>query len=339
MRRKLLIALAILLVVGVTAGSLIYEKTRLREASVTSVAMGSPVTIRLFGKGKTADDALSGAMTAVETLDGVLSRTIAGSEVSVVNANRRGTLGADAVKALDLGRELYEKTNGKFDLTMGGVTGLWDFDATDFTLPDERTLRMAADAVGMDRLEIRGDQIILAPGQSLDFGALGKGFACDKICEYLASTDVRGAILDVGGTVGVWGVGSGKAVCKVGVRAPAADTNGLLGEIECAGGDFISTSGTYEKYAILDGMRYHHILDPATGRPVQTDLVSATVVAKSGLLADGLSTSCILLGAKDAPALLEAYGAGGVLVGTDGSVKVVGLEESRVRLYHNEDGT
>ena len=114
MRRKILIALAILLVVGVTAGSLIYEKTRLREASVTSVAMGSPVTIRLFGKGKTADDALSGAMTAVETLDGVLSRTIAGSEVSVVNANRGGTLGADAVKALDLGRELYKKTNGKF---------------------------------------------------------------------------------------------------------------------------------------------------------------------------------------------------------------------------------
>ena len=339
MKRKALAVLAAVLTAAIALGAVLYETTRTRTFTATAVAMGSPVTVRLFARSKRAEALLPGALEEAEKLDKCLSRTIPDSEISLVNSRGEGALGADASHALKVGLTLWRETDGKFDITMGNLSDLWDFDAEDFVPPDDDAVQKARESVGADKMTVEEDRVVLFPGQSLDLGALGKGFACDKICAVLAEEDLTGAIVDAGGTIAVLGAPNGKKPCRVGIRAPGDDPDALLGELACRDGDFISTSGTYEKAAVAGGVRYHHILDPATGCPARTDLAGATVVADSGLLADGLSTCCILLGAEKAQALLSKYGAGGVLVKTDGAVVVTGLERDRVLLYENDNGT
>lgn len=164
---------------------------------------------------------------------------------------------------------------------------------------------------------------------TLDLGAVGKGVACDVVQDYLKKQkEVSGAVIAVGGSILLYGSKADGSDWNVAVQNPRGQDGEAMGVLSLSGTTNVSTSGDYEKYFMQDGKRYHHILDPSTGYPADSGLISVTIVSDSGLLSDGLSTACFVLGKEKGEKLLETYGAEGVFIDQNKKVTVTkGLKD------------
>lgn len=164
---------------------------------------------------------------------------------------------------------------------------------------------------------------------TLDLGAVGKGIACDVVQDYLKEQkEVSGAVIAVGGSILLYESKADGSNWNVAVQNPRGQDGEAMGVLSLSGTTNVSTSGDYEKYFMQDGKRYHHILDPSTGYPSDSGLISVTIVSDSGLLSDGLSTACFVLGKEKGEKLLETYGAEGIFVDQNKKVTVTeGLKD------------
>lgn len=164
---------------------------------------------------------------------------------------------------------------------------------------------------------------------TLDLGAVGKGIACDVAQNYLKQQkEVSGAVIAVGGSILLYGSKADETNWNVAVQNPRGQDGEAMGVLSLSGTTNVSTSGDYEKYFMQNGKRYHHILDPSTGYPAESGLISVTVVSDNGLLSDGLSTACFVLGKEKGQKLLETYGAEGIFIDQNKKVTVTkGLKD------------
>ena len=164
---------------------------------------------------------------------------------------------------------------------------------------------------------------------TLDLGAVGKGIACGVVQDYLKQLkEVSGAVIAVGGSILLYGSKADGSDWNVAVQNPRGQDGEAMGVLSLSGTTNVSTSGDYEKYFMQDGKRYHHILDPSTGYPADSGLISVTIVSDSGLLSDGLSTACFVLGKEKGQKLLETYGAEGIFIDQNKKVTVTkGLKD------------
>ena len=232
--------------------------------------------------------------------------------------------------------ELYGRSGGAFDITLGPLTRLWDIDkwaaggADDeegFRPPSAEELEDALRLCGSDRVRIvspssEGEEtkIFLPEGMQLDLGAVGKGLALSRIGSMLEEGEgISGAVISLGGSILTFGGKTDGSSWKVGIVNPF-DTSSNVGILSLEGQWCVSTSGDYERYVEADGVRYHHILDPATGYPAVSKVRGVTVLAKDGLLSDGLSTACFLLGTDRGMKLAEEYDVEVLFVMSDGSI-------------------
>ena len=240
--------------------------------------------------------------------------------------------------------ELTQDSEGAFDVTLGPIASLWDIDnwssglrEGEFEVPDEQAIEQALALCGSSRLhaefitDTEGDvRLVLYPeeGVMVDFGSVGKGLALDYILELLEETPgVSGATISVGGSVLTYGTKPDGTVWRIGVAKPE-DSSGYIGVLYLEGQWCVSTSGDYERYVESGGVRYHHILDPATGKPADSGLTSVTIVSKNGLLSDALSTACFVLGREKGYELAVKYGAEALFVESDGEIYMTpGMEE------------
>ena len=358
--RFFVLALALALVLGLAAG---LWALRARNASyqLDTFSMGSYVRQTRWGPG--GEEAARQAAWAVDALEGELtwreeaSQSQGGRKGAVFLLNQAaGTAPVSLPPAigglLDQLLDLSRKSGGAFDPTIGPVSRLWSFDSEP-RLPAPQELKAALTLVGYDRL-VTGEEAffeltsvsrelfdgnaapleqaaaLLDPGMSIDLGAAGKGAACDTALEEYRRAGIKGAVVAVGGSIGLYGKKPDGKDFRVSVRSPEGE--GSLGVLELPGG-FVSTSGSYEKFFQQDGRTYCHLLDPRTGYPAESGLTSVTVWCQdSGALSDGLATACFVLGLEEALALLEEYGAQGVFVTNDRRVAATpGLRE-RFRL-------
>ena len=251
-------------------------------------AMDTVVSETLYTSGEDINTQIGEKLREMETT--LLSWTEENSQISQLNNADGKTMEVSDDLAADLEkiRQLSQDSNGAFDPTLGKVIRLWDIDGENPHVPDQSEIDTLLPEVGYEKIQVDGNNVTLLDGCTLDLGAVGKGMGCDLIMDYLQTQpDVFGMILNLGG---------------------------YLGAITLDANQFLSTSGDYEKYFIEDGIRYHHILDPKTGYPVQNGLTSVTIVCDQGYLADGLSTACFVLGLDAAKPLLEKYDAEAVFV-------------------------
>lgn len=314
-----------------------------REERYTAVdtAMGTVVSQTVYGK----TDVTPQIKELLDQLEAdELSWRIAGSEIAVVNdaaGNGEKTAISDKLKEdLTVLLEVSEKSGGAFDVTIGPVVRLWGIDAwaagenADASVPEKQEIAEALAHTGYEQVELTESGIILPEGMSLDLGAAGKGIACDRIAEYLEAEEVSGAVISVGGSVLTFGEKPDKTAWQIAVINPF-DTSARLGVLTLTGQWCVSTSGDYERYVEVDGVRYYHILDPATGYPAVSGVRSVTIVCKSGILSDALSTACFVLGTEKGMELAEYFGVealfvdeNGELTMTDGMKKIWKGEEN-----------
>lgn len=236
--------------------------------------------------------------------------------------------------------ELAEKSGGAFDPTIGSLTRLWNIEGEHPTVPEEEDIQSLLEETGYERVHVDGKKILLDSGVQLDLGAAGKGIGCDVAANWLAERkDVTAAVISIGGSIVTYGEKPDGSPWTVGIQDPRNEDGVLMGSLELEGTHYISTSGDYERFFEEDGVRYHHILDPATGYPADNSLCSVTAVCDSGLLSDGLSTACFVLGKEKALKLLETYGAEGILIEKNGQVTITEGLTKRFRILEKEKYT
>lgn len=300
----------------------------------TDIAMGTMFSVNVYTdrqEGKELPKVLKERITQLEEEE--LSWRVPTSEIGSVNAAAGGgeTVAISGDLQADLAElmEISERSGGAFDFTIGPVTRLWNIDEAaqggGIALPTPQEVAEALAVTGYEKLGACGepfdtrDGISLPVGMSIDLGAVGKGIACDRLRECLVQEDVAGAVISVGGSIMTYGSKPDGAAWQVGIVNPH-DTTALLGTLSLNGEWYVSTSGDYERFVEVDGKVYHHIIDPATGYPADSGLKSVTILCKSGLLSDALSTACFVLGAEEGMALAESYGAEALFVDDNGTI-------------------
>lgn len=198
-------------------------------------------------------------------------------------------------------------SEGCFDITMGVVCRLWDFRQG--IAPGKAAVEDALRHVDCRRVHIEDDNAWLEDAQAcIDLGGIAKGYIADCLARYLRAYGVTSGLVNLGGNILTVGSRPDGRPWKIGIRAPRSSAGGdekPFAVIEVCDKSVV-TSGTYERAFEKDGVLYHHVLDPATGFPVETDLLSATVVSDRSLDGDGYSTTLLALGSKEALHFVQA---------------------------------
>ena len=308
MKKKTIRPTAVLLLILLL---LILTSCKGSETKSQLYAMNTVIDLTFYGEDKTA--LVSGELNRLESL---FSVTREQSDISRLNRadGQSVTVSEDTASVLQTAGEVYRDTDGCFDPTIYPVVRLWGFTGDSFRVPDDAELQNALQYADFSRVSLDGASVTLQKGAQLDLGGIGKGYAGKKCRDLLKKSGVQSALLSLGGnvqTVGLKPDGSqwtvalknpdgGKSLCKIRVG-------------ECA----VVTSGGYERYFEQDGKRYHHIIDPKTGKPSDSEYKSVTVICEDGALADALSTAFYVGGEQVIRDYLSSHSGVDVILYTD----------------------
>ncbi len=284
------------------------------------------VSLTLWGAPETLANEVWETCARYEQL---LSKTIATSDVSRIN-NAQGqtvTVDPETWEILRRAKEISGQTGGAFSVTIAPVTALWSFTGMETNIVPTDEKRLAMLPLVDDQQIILGENntVILPVGMQIDLGGIAKGYIADKVAELLREKAYAG-IVSLGGNVYTVGTKPDGSKFSVGIKNPEATH--LSKAIIYTGDCTVVTSGTYERGFSFGGVRFHHILDPKTGWPSQSDLVSATFVMESSMTADALATACIVIGSEKSLKLAADLGLDAMFIKADGTVLFTeGFEE------------
>ncbi|MGN0612520.1 MAG: FAD:protein FMN transferase [Porcipelethomonas sp.] len=206
------------------------------------------------------------------------------SETSRLNSDRSITASQKLCDAVSRITELNEMYGNSADITVGALTRLWDITGDDPKVPSDEEIKAALATVGYENIRTEGNNITLENGALLDFGCAAKGAALDYVKEALDSMNAGKAVISAGSSSILL---YGDDTFTTSILSP--DSDEILGKLHTSSG-FVSTSGGYHRYTVIDGKEYIHILDTETGCPSETDLTSVTVFCENGIDSDFLST-------------------------------------------------
>ncbi|MAQ19444.1 MAG: hypothetical protein CMN30_32175 [Sandaracinus sp.] len=286
--------------------------------------MGTVFIIKVDATEEVAGPALDAAFDEIERLEDVLSEWRSDSEISRINQNagvRPVAVGEDVFRVVKAGVDVSRWSQGAFDLSWAALRGLYDFRPGRQRVPDRREVRPRLRLIDYRKIQIDEDArtvFLETEGMAIGTGGIGKGYALDRAGAILREAGIESYMLFGGGQVQVHGM-RGDRPWRVGIQHPRNEST-YFAFLESEGGS-ISTSGDYERvYVDPTGKRWHHILDPRTGLPVDRTM-SVTMVAAEGLYADALSTASFVLGPQRALRMLariqDEVGAEAVIVGGD----------------------
>ncbi|ONI39986.1 hypothetical protein AN639_01510 [Candidatus Epulonipiscium fishelsonii] len=237
------------------------------------------------------------------------SRTIPSSEISRINAakGKPVTVSDDTIELLELGIYYSKLSGGVFDITIAPVSMLWNFTENKM-IPSN--IEVALNNVDYNSIVIEGNTVTLTnPDAMIDLGGIAKGFIADKLKAFLKSKDVTNAIINLGGNVLLIGSKPDGSDFNIGIQEPFAPVGSVI--TTCAINDSsLVTSGVYERYFMLDDKIYHHIIDPTTGYPFETDLYGVTIISESSATGDAMSTICLAKGLDEGLKFLQNVASG-----------------------------
>ena len=197
-----------------------------------------------------------------------------------------------------------ELTDGAFDVTIAKVSSLWDFTSGEKIVPDASAIEEGLKTVDYKNICLEGNVAYIKNDAAVDLGAIAKGYIADKAAEFLREEGVTSAIINLGGNNVVIGKKDDRPF-RIGIQKPTATTGEFSGVLNLEDISAV-TSGAYQRFFVLDGVTYHHILDPETGYPAESDIASVTIICENSADADALSTSCFILGIEKATELMDS---------------------------------
>ncbi len=364
------LAIALILIISQTACAENQKNNANTGVSKTGFYLDTICTITIFGVedlngefSELSEDELNqkllllitDAFQICDKYEKMLSKTIETSDIARINAagGKAVKVNDETIEVIQKGIRYGELSQGAFDITIGKATDLWGFreaEAGEETesgmsgqVPDADVLAETMKHVDWSKAKIKGNTVQLEDSEmELDLGGIAKGYIADKVTQFLEAAGVRSAIVDLGGNIVAIG-GKAEALInaegepiafKIGIKDPQSASGGLIGTIPAADKTVV-TSGTYERYFVADGKKYHHILNSKSGMPTDTDVLSVTIISEKGHSADcdALSTSCLALGVEKGMSLVQSIkDTEAIFVDADGQIHLtseeIGFEKS-----------
>lgn len=277
----------------------VVASSEVKKAEKEIFSMDTYMTLTCYGEN--ADEAVNQSEIRIEELNDLLSTGLETSEVYNVNKNNGGFLSKDAAYLLEKSIELNKLTDGLFDISIYPLMEKWGFTDKNFNVPSDEEINTLLPLVNTKNINFDKDTSTVSfntDGMKIDFGGIAKGYVSSEIMKIYKNLDIEYGIVNLGGNVHTYGQKPGGKNWKIGIQNPDK-TKDFLGILESSNKAVIS-SGDYERYFIENDIKYHHILDPFTGKPSNKGLSSVTVICSDGTIADGLSTSLFLMGKDDA---------------------------------------
>lgn len=243
-----------------------------------------------------------------------LSRTLQGSDIYRLNHSGGVpvTVSEDTAYLLGQACKFAELSGGRIDPTVAPLMDLWDFTGQAADKNAQKKIPAAADIqallphINYKNIRIDGNTVTLTdPQTQVDLGFIAKGFIADRLKERLLEKGVESALINLGGNILAVGSKPDGSPFEIGVRKPFDTQNTALTTLSLSDRSLVS-SGVYERYFEKDGKRYHHLLDPFTGYPVENGLLGVTILSSSSMEGDALSTTAFVLGPEEGMALIES---------------------------------
>lgn len=275
----------------------------------TGFLLGTVIKIKLYG---TRDDKIfEPVFREISRLESLFSLNIPTSDVVRINENSGQApvpVSEETLDVVEKGLVYARLSRGAFDISIGPLVGLWRIGYDDARVPSREELDRALPLISWENVVLdrkEGTVFLTEPGMRMDLGGIAKGFIGDKIAEMLIARGFSRGIINLGGNVLVLGDKPDGSAYRIGVQNPQDSRGSYVGVIEVRGRSIVS-SGTYERFFVEDEKRYHHILDPFEGYPVENSLEQVTIVSSLSVDGDGLSTAAFALGLKEGMALVES---------------------------------
>lgn len=286
-------------------------------------AMDTYMTLTAYGKN--AKKALDEAVDEINNIEQLVSTGIDSSEVSQINKNGKGSVSETTGYLIKHSKEIYDSTNGVFDITIYPIMQAWGFPTENYCVPGKKELKKLRGLMGADHVlydEKKQEVTLNKEGMKIDLGGIAKGYTSSKVMDIFKENGISSAVISLGGNVQTLNGKPDGSDWRVAVENPA-DTGSYIGVLSIKDKAVI-TSGGYERYFKQDGKTYHHIIDPANGYPANNGLTSVTIVSDDGTLADGLSTSLFIMGPEKAQKYWKEHSDefDTILVKDDGSILV-----------------
>lgn len=325
---------AVLSAAGILSGSSTVWGKDLPTQTGEIFAMDTYMTVSATGEN--AKEAVDASLEEIQKLDALWSVGNEDSVVSRLNRNECVELDEDTSGLLQKALEISTDTDRAFDITVYPLMEEWGFTTGEFKVPSRQRLEELLEHVDAGRLEYDGESTFTLPEEmQIDLGGIAKGYASDRIMEIFREYGITSGLVSLGGNVETFHTKTDGSPWRVGIRnpdtaLPALAEAELTGIVEAAD-EAVITSGGYERYFEEDGITYHHILDPETGMPADSGLISVTIVSPDGCLADGLSTALFVMGREEALAYWDRHrdAFDAILVEEDGSITVTaGLKDT-----------
>ena len=320
--KSLILIVFFIFLPGVSAGCI---DSALQPISETRFLLSTVCTITLYDGSDS--ELLTQALDMCGEYEALFSMRVEGSDIWQINH-----AGGELVEVLPRTAEMIgaglsygENTGGMFDITIGRLSALWNFQG-EYYIPGQDDIDKAQKTVDYRQVALTDDTVQISnPDTWLDMGGIAKGYIADNLAAFLVENGVGSALIDLGGDIVTIGQMPDGRTWRIGIREPLGRREGLFGIIR-TGPAAIVTSGVYERAFESGGILYHHILDPATGYPAKTDVVSVTIVSLDAMTGDVLSTAALLAGSEGAEELLLGVTGfiGALLILEDGRYLTIG---------------
>ncbi len=306
--KSLLCLSLVFMLVGCSQNTKENEQTEQQEpVKRTEMLMGTVISVTLYDS--TDETILDKVFDKVKKLEETFSINETGTEVDKINDNAGKEpvkVSDDTIEVVKEGLYYSDLSHGKFDITIGPLVKLWNIpDATDIPTQEEIDavipLTNYKDVV-VD--ESNKTVFLTKPGMMLDLGGIAKGYAADVISKMLTDEGVKSAIIDLGGNIFAHGEKVSGDSWKIGIQNPFSTRGEIVGAISVKNKSIV-TSGIYERYIEVNGVKYHHILNPETGYPYENNIAGITIISDKSTTGDALSTSVFALGIDEGMKFIE----------------------------------
>ena len=286
--------------------------------------MGSKFEITIVAKNKEiANKYIDSASTEITRIEDLISDWIPQSQVSQINSNagiKPVKVDKEVVELAERALHFSEVSDGAFDISFAAAEKIWRYDGSMTKIPTIEDVKQSVKKIGYKNIIIDKENstiFLKLVGMKIGFGSIGKGYAADKAKELMISNGVSAGIINASGDINTWGKQPNGKDWSIGITNPlkTSKITGLFG----VSGTAVVTSGSYEKFVEIDNKRYSHIIDPRTGYP-SSGITSVTIFAESAELANGISTSVMVLGIKNGMKLIKNQKVLGILIDEKGKI-------------------
>ncbi|MDO8283321.1 MAG: FAD:protein FMN transferase [Thermodesulfovibrionia bacterium] len=316
---------SVFLLVGCTKEEKVFKKTR--------TEMFTTVTITVVSDSdKKAEEAINAGFAEIKRIGELINYFSPDSELTAINraaGKNPVKVSKDTLDTIKKAIHISDLTDGAFDPAIGPVIKLWGFskDPSKRFVPAKDAVSNALRLIDYKKVKINeatSEVYLEDAGMELDLGGIAKGYGADKAIEVIKAKGIKAALVAIAGDIKGYGRRPDGQPWRVGVQNPrpksdkkTSDSDDDILTALYLIDQAVSTSGDYERFFTQDGKRYHHIIDPKTGFPSESQAISVSVIAPQGYISDGISTGVFVLGSQKGIALLESMGLEGIIVDAD----------------------